>query len=52
MNKNRITLPILQKKKENGEKIAVLTAYDFPFAKLADEAGMDIILVGDTLGIV
>lgn len=52
MNKNRITLPILQKKKENGEKIAVLTAYDFPFAKLADEAEMDIILVGDTLGIV
>ncbi len=48
----RITLPILQQKKESGEKITVLTAYDFPFAKLADEAGMDILLVGDTLGIV
>lgn len=52
MKQKRITLPLLQKKKERGEKIAVLTAYDFPFAKLADEAGLDIILVGDTLGIV
>lgn len=52
MNKKHITVPALLKKKEDGEKIVVLTAYDFPFAKLADEAGMDIILVGDTLGIV
>lgn len=47
-----ITVPLIQQKKEHGEKIAVLTAYDFPFAKLVDEAGIDIILVGDTLGIV
>ena len=47
-----VTVPILRKKKAAGEKITVLTAYDFPFAKLIDEAGIDIILVGDTLGIV
>ena len=38
-------------KKEN-EKIAMLTAYDYPSAKLAQEAGVDIILVGDSLGMV
>ncbi|RDI43017.1 3-methyl-2-oxobutanoate hydroxymethyltransferase [Falsibacillus pallidus] len=38
--------------KENGEKIAMLTAYDYPSAKLAEEAGMDMILVGDSLGMV
>ncbi len=48
----KVTLPIIQRKKEDGEKISVLTAYDFPFAKLIDEAGIDIILVGDTVGIV
>ena len=47
-----VTVPFIQRKKETGEKITVLTAYDFPFAKLIDEAGIDIILVGDTLGIV
>ncbi|MCJ1907601.1 3-methyl-2-oxobutanoate hydroxymethyltransferase [Planococcus ruber] len=38
-------------KKEN-EKIAMLTAYDYPSAKLAEEAGVDVILVGDSLGMV
>ncbi len=52
MSDKKITVPALLKKKSNGEKIAVLTAYDYPFAKLIDEAGIDIILVGDTLGIV
>lgn len=42
----------LKKMKANGEKIAMITAYDYPSAKLADEAGADMILVGDSLGMV
>lgn len=49
---DKITVPRIREKKEQGEKITVLTAYDFPFAKLIDEAGIDILLVGDTVGIV
>ncbi|MEK3934725.1 3-methyl-2-oxobutanoate hydroxymethyltransferase [Sporosarcina sp. FSL W7-1349] len=40
------------KMKQNGEKIAMLTAYDYPSAKLAEEAGVDVLLVGDSLGMV
>lgn len=40
------------KMKKNNEKIVMLTAYDFPSAKLADQAGVDMILVGDSLGMV
>ncbi len=47
-----MTIPELYKKKAEGRKITMLTAYDFPFAQMADEAGMDIILVGDSLGVV
>jgi len=47
-----ITIPALQSKKEKKEKIAALTAYDFPIAKIVDEAGVDLILVGDSLGMV
>lgn len=36
--------------KKKGEKITVLTAYDYPFAKMADEAGIHVLLVGDSLG--
>lgn len=40
------------KMKENGEKIVMLTAYDYPAAKLAEKSGVDMILVGDSLGMV
>ena len=46
------TLHSIQKLKESGEPIAVLTAYDSSFAKLVSEAGIDIILIGDSLGMV
>ncbi|MEH7781435.1 3-methyl-2-oxobutanoate hydroxymethyltransferase [Bacillus safensis] len=45
------TTDFLQMKKNN-EKIVVLTAYDYPTAKLAEQGGVDIILVGDSLGMV
>ncbi|MDE3249277.1 MAG: 3-methyl-2-oxobutanoate hydroxymethyltransferase [Bacteroidota bacterium] len=44
----KITTHTLQKMKEAGEKISMLTAYDFSFAKIIDAAGIDIILVGDS----
>jgi 3-methyl-2-oxobutanoate hydroxymethyltransferase len=44
----RITTHQLQEMKNRGEKIAMLTAYDFSMAKIIDRAGMDIILVGDS----
>ncbi|HEY3299075.1 MAG TPA: 3-methyl-2-oxobutanoate hydroxymethyltransferase [Armatimonadota bacterium] len=47
-----VTTLTLQKKKANGEKITSLTAYDFSTARTLDEAGIDFILVGDSLGMV
>jgi 3-methyl-2-oxobutanoate hydroxymethyltransferase len=44
----KITTHTLQKMKHNGEKISMLTAYDFSFAKIFDKAGIDILLVGDS----
>lgn len=44
----RITTATLQKMKTSGKKISMLTAYDFSFAKLIDESGIDVILVGDS----
>ena len=44
----KITTHSLQEMKRNGEKIAMLTAYDYSFAKLLDSADIDIILVGDS----
>lgn len=47
-----ITLSTLHKMKQQGEKFAVLTAYDASFAQLIDEAGVEVLLVGDSLGMV
>ena len=44
----KVTTNTLQKMKASGEKISMLTAYDFSFAKMIDEAGIDVILVGDS----
>lgn len=44
----RITTHVLQAMKQRGEKISMLTAYDFSLARIVDEAGVDIILVGDS----
>lgn len=52
MNGKRVTTRTIAEKKKKGEKITVLTAYDYSTARLIDEAGIDIILVGDTLGMV
>lgn len=49
-NRTPITISKLQAMHEDGEKIAVLTAYDASFASLMDQSGIDIILVGDSLG--
>jgi 3-methyl-2-oxobutanoate hydroxymethyltransferase len=48
----KITISDLLKKKSEGRKITMLTAYDFPFARIADEAGIDALLVGDSLAMV
>ncbi len=54
-NKNdlpKVTTQQLMKMKEQGEKIAMLTAYDASFAALLDQSGVDVLLVGDSLGMV
>src|SRR3990170_2915892 len=48
----KITIHTLGRMKQRGERIAMLTAYDYPTAKLLDEAGIDALLVGDSLGMV
>ncbi len=47
-NVNKVTTHVLQAMKEQGEKISMLTAYDFSLAKIVDDAGIDVILVGDS----
>lgn len=47
-----VTIPMLYKMKEKGEKIIALTAYDYPLARLVDTSGVHVILVGDSLGMV
>jgi 3-methyl-2-oxobutanoate hydroxymethyltransferase len=52
MSLTKITAKTIRAMKAGGEKIAALTAYDFPMAKLLDDAGIPLILVGDSLGMV
>ena len=48
LNPSRVTIKVLEQMKSKGDKISMLTAYDYSFAKIIDEAGIDIILVGDS----
>lgn len=48
----KVTVPDLQRMKEAGAKITALTAYDYSFGRIVDAAGIDVILVGDSLGMV
>lgn len=52
MDRKKVTIAELQQKKEAGEKITMMTAYDYPTGSLVDQAGIDTILVGDSLGMV
>lgn len=55
VTKKKVTVPDLRARKAGsggGEKIAMVTAYDYTMARLADEAGVDMVLVGDSLGMV
>jgi 3-methyl-2-oxobutanoate hydroxymethyltransferase len=52
MSLSKITPAEIRAMKQRGEKIAALTAYDFPTAKLLDECGVPLLLVGDSLGMV
>ena len=49
---SKITIQDFLKKKAGHKKITMLTAYDYPFAKIVDEAGIDAIIVGDSVGMV
>lgn len=46
----KVYLPAIRAAKENGQKLVCLTAYDYPTARIVDEAGVDVILVGDSIG--
>jgi len=52
MERKKVTIPALMKTKQRAQKITFVTAYDYPMAVLADQAGVDIILVGDSVGMV
>ncbi|TNF89564.1 MAG: 3-methyl-2-oxobutanoate hydroxymethyltransferase [Gammaproteobacteria bacterium] len=49
---DKITIPHLRKLKQEGEKFACLTAYDYSFANLVEDCGVEVVLVGDSLGMV
>ena len=46
---SKVTVPLILERKLRGEKVSCLTAYDYPAARLVDEAGIELILVGDSL---
>ncbi len=52
MDGKKITVSDLMEKKRSGKKITMITAYDYPTAQMVDEAGIDMILVGDSVGVV
>ena len=52
MTRKKMTIADLRQKKETGRKITMVTAYDYPTAQIADQAEIDTILVGDSLGMV
>ncbi|MDP6736998.1 MAG: 3-methyl-2-oxobutanoate hydroxymethyltransferase, partial [Nitrospinaceae bacterium] len=52
MKPKKVTVPIIMERKDSAKKIVALTAYDYSFAKLLDDTGLDIILVGDSLSMV
>jgi 3-methyl-2-oxobutanoate hydroxymethyltransferase len=52
MSRPKVTIPEIQKAKEEKRKLVMITAYDYPFGLLADEAEVDLVLVGDSLGMV
>jgi len=52
MNPQKITVAEIRAMKDRRQKVAALTAYDFPMAKLLDECGVPLLLVGDSLGMV
>ena len=52
MSPKKVTVKDIQQAKTEGRKLVMITAYDYPFGLMADEAGVDIVLVGDSLGMV
>jgi 3-methyl-2-oxobutanoate hydroxymethyltransferase len=49
---DKVTIPLLNKLKQQGEKFVCLTAYDYSFARLIEDCGVEVVLVGDSLGMV
>lgn len=52
MNNTKVTIQDIRQAKKEQRKLVMVTAYDYPFGLMADEAGVDIVLVGDSLGMV